>query len=542
MKKGRRPGKHMDSPDQPKVYANRHITRPGWLSRKVVLLIVPMVALLGVGAILFSHAQGTSTVSGNVFNDANRNGVLDAGETPFADIPLNIYDSAWNYVSAATTNSSGFYSIPNLANGTYFVQIDYQTWSAMRDTWVPTTTGSLVYQTTVTLSGTASANFGLRQIVRSTDVNSPITTYTGPNKLVVDSYDDVVTAQSIYSDLMSGQLIGPEAGVTTIYFDYGTNTDTATSVSGTQAPYSNFRAQLYIRFDSWATEGDESLFHEYGHAWSEYNAYMVQGDPTLTSYLQARGLLTNPNLGTNSLWEPDEIFAEDYRQLFGSANAASYPQANSSIPPASQVPGLKTFLQAVYDLPPQAALAAPTNLIAKAVAQNEIDLSWKAVTGASKYNVYRNGTLVGFTNSPSTVYADNNLTPSTSYIYSVKAVNSAGQLSAASAAVSAMTLASDTISPSAPANLTSPSQTGTSIALSWNPSTDNVGVTGYKVYQVGGSKRNSYSTLIATTTTTNYSVTGLSSATNYSYYVVAYDAAGNQSAPSNTLSTKTLRR
>ena len=63
-------------------------------------------------------------------------------------------------------------------------------------------------------------------------------------------------------------------------------------------------------------------------------------------------------------------------------------------------------------------------------------------------------------------------------------------------------------------------------------STDNVGVTGYRIYQNG--------TLHSTVTATNATVTGLSPNTSYTFYVVAIDAAGNVSAASNTVMVTTL--
>ena len=67
------------------------------------------------------------------------------------------------------------------------------------------------------------------------------------------------------------------------------------------------------------------------------------------------------------------------------------------------------------------------------------------------------------------------------------------------------------------------------INLSWTTSTDNVGVTGYKVYRGG--------TQIATTTGTTYSNTGLSPSITYT--ISAYGAAGNNSAQSSPASATT---
>ncbi len=93
--------------------------------------------------------------------------------------------------------------------------------------------------------------------------------------------------------------------------------------------------------------------------------------------------------------------------------------------------------------------------------------------------------------------------------------------------------APDTEAPTAPANLAASAITQTSFTLSWTVATDNVGVTGYDVYQ-NGIKIN-----LTNITGTTYNVTGLSPATTYGYYVKAKDAAGNQSANSSTLNVTT---
>ncbi|WP_449404073.1 GEVED domain-containing protein [Flavobacterium laiguense] len=92
--------------------------------------------------------------------------------------------------------------------------------------------------------------------------------------------------------------------------------------------------------------------------------------------------------------------------------------------------------------------------------------------------------------------------------------------------------AADTQAPTAPAALTASGTAQTTTNLSWTASTDNVGVTGYDVYQGA--------TLKATVTTTTYSVTGLTAATAYTFSVKAKDAAGNISASSNVVNVTTL--
>jgi len=84
----------------------------------------------------------------------------------------------------------------------------------------------------------------------------------------------------------------------------------------------------------------------------------------------------------------------------------------------------------------------------------------------------------------------------------------------------------DTQAPSTPTNLTASNVTDTTADLSWNASTDNVGVTGYEIFLDGSS--------IGTVVGTAANVTGLSSNTSYAFNVSAFDAAGNNSGLSNT--------
>ncbi|HUO50194.1 MAG TPA: fibronectin type III domain-containing protein, partial [Candidatus Paceibacterota bacterium] len=89
----------------------------------------------------------------------------------------------------------------------------------------------------------------------------------------------------------------------------------------------------------------------------------------------------------------------------------------------------------------------------------------------------------------------------------------------------------DTTAPSVPTGLSATAVSSSQINLTWTTSTDNVGVTGYNIYRNG--------TKVGTATTNSYSDTGLSAATNYSYTVSAYDAAGNTSAQSSSASATT---
>lgn len=76
-----------------------------------------------------------------------------------------------------------------------------------------------------------------------------------------------------------------------------------------------------------------------------------------------------------------------------------------------------------FDISVNAApLPAPQHLVANAIGENSVQLSWEAVNGATAYHIYRDGVLHQ-QNISTTSYTDSNLNPDTKYIYSVAAVN-----------------------------------------------------------------------------------------------------------------------
>jgi chitodextrinase len=186
-------------------------------------------------------------------------------------------------------------------------------------------------------------------------------------------------------------------------------------------------------------------------------------------------------------------------------------------------------------VPDTEAPTVPTNLVASNITENTIDLSWDSSNdniGVTGYDVYQNGSMI--TNVSSTTYQATSLTASTTYSFYVIARDAANNSSGQSNIVSETTLAPDTQAPTNPTNLVATNTTDTTTDLSWNTSTDNVGVTEYDVYQG--------TSVIATvnSSTTSYNVTGLLSLTNYSFSVKAKDDAGNESGSSNIVSVTTL--
>jgi hypothetical protein len=171
------------------------------------------------------------------------------------------------------------------------------------------------------------------------------------------------------------------------------------------------------------------------------------------------------------------------------------------------------------------APSTPGNPQVTATGTTTARFSWTASTddsGVTGYRVSRDGAVLGTVTT--TQYNDSGLTPGATYLYSVVALDAAGNESAA-ATRSHTQPVPDTTPPSAPANFRTTGLTKAKVTFAWNGSTDNVGVVGYRVYRNGA--------LVATVTGTTWTHNRQKTASTY--HVVAFDAAGNVSAASNSV-------
>lgn len=176
----------------------------------------------------------------------------------------------------------------------------------------------------------------------------------------------------------------------------------------------------------------------------------------------------------------------------------------------------------------------PTGLAAIAVSPFQINLSWSASSdnvGVAGYGVFRNGVLVAALSD--TTFQDTGLNPVTTYTYRVRAVDAAGNVSAQSAAASATTSnTTDGSVPTTPTGLAAATVSASQIDLSWLASTDNVAVTGYRIYRNG-----TFLTTVGNVTA--FRDSGLAPSTAYVYHVDAIDAAANASGVSAAASAST---
>lgn len=210
------------------------------------------------------------------------------------------------------------------------------------------------------------------------------------------------------------------------------------------------------------------------------------------------------------------------------------PQATTSDPP-----GTSPF-------PP----SAPTNLAASAVRAGSVTLTWTAarpgccpVVGydITYYQAFDDVIYSASVGAVTTATITNYIRPGGQYSFRVSARDDFGRRSSSTDTLTVVTPVTDTgpdtTPPSAPQALTVLEVTASTATLSWSPSTDDVGVLGYNVYQFDGWFT---SRLIATVPGTTYT-TPLPTSTPLRnlYYVRARDAVGNVSIASNTVSLPT---
>ena len=180
--------------------------------------------------------------------------------------------------------------------------------------------------------------------------------------------------------------------------------------------------------------------------------------------------------------------------------------------------------------------SAPLNLITTGKTSTTIDIEWLPATdnvGVTQYNISAAAQLFIIPAAPSPKLTLIHLTPGTTYSWTVRAADAAGNLSGPSNTLTVTTdTAIDTTPPSAPLGLKTTGKTSTTIDLEWLPATDNVGVAQYDIYY--GVE------IIATTQNTMITLDSLFPGTTYVPLLVrGVDAAGNISDPSNPLNVTT---
>ena len=183
----------------------------------------------------------------------------------------------------------------------------------------------------------------------------------------------------------------------------------------------------------------------------------------------------------------------------------------------------------------------PTSFTASAITNTGLTLNW---SGAGPVGVVA-GYQITWTPGAGSLNVGNvatspvtGLTQNTQYTFLIKAKDGAGTLSATSTQLIVSTTNLDVTAPTVPAALATTAQTGNSISLSWQASTDagGSGLQGYILTQTGAASA-TYTGITGTT----FTVTPLTEASAYGFQIQAKDNAGNLSAlstPVLNVSTK----
>ena len=272
------------------------------------------------------------------------------------------------------------------------------------------------------------------------------------------------------------------------------------------------------------------------------NAPLPPAAPTVTMTYSDSG---KPKLTWNAVSGATSyrVFRSESRgtgySLLGTTTATSYVNTGAAVGKtyyyrvkAVNSVGTSGYSNIVSGKAKTAAPAAPS-VTAGNSSTGKPKLTWNAVSGAVKYEVYRSTrqnsgySLLGTTTSTS--YVNTGASTGTTYYYRVKAVNRNGMASGYSNIVSGKAKAA---APAAPSVTAGNSSTGKP-RLTWKAVS---GAVSYRIYR-SESRGTGYS-LLGTTSSTSYVNTGAAAGKTYYYRVKAVNRDGMASGYSNIVSGK----
>ena len=259
--------------------------------------------------------------------------------------------------------------------------------------------------------------------------------------------------------------------------------------------------------------------------------------PTFSLTTAPQGMTIDPNTGIIN-WTPTTA---QYGAL-GVTVAATNPSGTATASFTINVPNPLPVFTTSSTLPPAYDNNAYTATIAatQTAAPNAPAPTYSIVSGPAGLTIDPNSGVIAWT--PTAAWNG-------TQTVTVAATNFAGT----TLQVFTVSVAPDTTPPSTPSATATAIATDT-IALSWTPSTDNVGVAGYNIYaytppvyrHAGGKGSGTvlvapakYTLLDSGITGTSFDMTGLQPGTSYSYAVAAFDGAGNLSGYSAPVSAET---
>jgi hypothetical protein len=175
-----------------------------------------------------------------------------------------------------------------------------------------------------------------------------------------------------------------------------------------------------------------------------------------------------------------------------------------------------------------------TNLTTNGLTFSSVTLNWTASATATSYDVYNGATLLG--NVTTTSYNVTGLSATTSYTFKVIAKNAGGSSTGATTTVTTPA-STDTTPPAEVINLTAGTATINSIPVTWTLS-NSTDVANYEVaYSTDGGTTYTVASSAVNSSSTSYTITGLTAGTSYTIRVVGIDTSSNRSAGATTTSS-----
>jgi len=196
--------------------------------------------------------------------------------------------------------------------------------------------------------------------------------------------------------------------------------------------------------------------------------------------------------------------------------------SNTAVSQKRNESSFENYIQYINPFPDGITATDATNITSTGFTAN-----WNAVSNATSYKLYLDGSSSPITLGNVTTYDFTGLVDGSSHTYCVKAVNSAGESSNSNTITVNLSLSISI--PVAPLATDATNITETSFTAHWNAVT---GATSYKLFLDGVETY--------TGTNTNYSVTNLPIDTSHNYYVKAVNSAG-ESSNSNTINLDLIK-
>lgn len=252
--------------------------------------------------------------------------------------------------------------------------------------------------------------------------------------------------------------------------------------------------------------------------------YWHSGNQDILNHLDL--YLTEGINGGNQPYQLGELTSWT-RDFVGRYNHFIHTEQRADITPPSAVEDLKVAVNgdeaSIVFTPPSDAseyhILYSDKPIASSQTMDETRNNWWAASSAGFHTIETPGEI------QSATFAKGDIDPLYAAVVCSDQAGNMGSISMASSVV-------DTQAPSPPGNLTGEALSGSQIRLTWSPASDDIGVSGYRIYR-GGVE-------IGTATDTVFDDSGLTPDTAYGYEVSAYDVSANESEKAGPVNVATM--